>query len=82
MRVTLKGHGHDVRVRIFLRIRLFNLEYDSLVFKQSSVLRPSLCAAKPRDGEGLAKLALDCVFTDQSDFTEAIRSNCIHSLRG
>ncbi len=41
-------------------------------------------AAKPRSGEGLAKLALDCVFTDQkeSDFTEAIRSNYIHSLRG
>ncbi len=40
------------------------------------------CAAKPRGGEGLAKLALDCVFTDQSDFTEAIRSNYIHSHRG
>ncbi len=38
--------------------------------------------AKPRGGEGLTKLALDCVFTDQSDFTEAIRSNYIHSLRG
>ncbi len=35
-----------------------------------------------RGGEGLAKLALDCVFTDQSDFTEAIRSNYIHSLHG
>ncbi len=39
-------------------------------------------AAKPHSGEGLAKLALHCVFTDQSDFTETIRSNDIHSLRG
>ncbi len=39
-------------------------------------------AAKPRGGEGLAKLALDCVFTNQIDFTEAIRSNYIHSLHG
>ncbi len=49
---------------------------------QSSVLRPSPRAARTRGGEGLAKLALDCVFIDQSDFTEAIRSNYIHSLRG
>ncbi len=38
--------------------------------------------AKPCAGEGLAKLALDCVLADQSDFTEVIRSNFIHSLRG
>ncbi len=53
-----------------------------LGINQSSVLRPSPRAAGTRGGEGLAKLALDCVFTDQSDFTEAIRSNYIHSLRG
>ncbi len=52
------------------------------VWEQSSVLRPSPRAARMRGEEGLAKLALNCVFTDQSDFTEAIRSNYIHSLRG
>ncbi len=35
-----------------------------------------------RDGEGLAKRALDCVIADQSDFTEEIRSKFIHSFRG
>ena len=41
-------------------------------------------AAKPRveGGEGLANIALDCVSTDQSDLTEAIRSNFIHDSRG
>jgi len=34
----------------------------------------------PRVGEGLAKLTLDCVSTDQSDFTEVIHSNYIHSF--
>ena len=33
-------------------------------------------------GEGLATIALDCVSTDQSDLTEAIRSNFIHDARG
>ena len=38
---------------------------------------PGRRAAKPRKdgGEGLANIALDCVSTDQSDLTEAIRSN-------
>ena len=33
-------------------------------------------------GEGLENIALDCVSTDQSDLTEAIRSNFIHDPRG
>ena len=44
----------------------------------------SWCVAKQRmeGGEGLANIALDCISTDQSDLTEAIRSNIIHDSRG
>ena len=42
--------------------------------------RSSGRTAKPRaeGGEGLTNIALDCISTDQSDLTEAIRSNVIH----
>ena len=44
--------------------------------------RSSRHTAKPRaeGGEGLANIALDCVSTDQSDFTETIRSNLFMTL--
>ncbi len=50
--------------------------------EQSSMHRPSPPAGQASGREGLAKLALDCAFADHSDFTEAIRSNSIHSLHG
>ncbi len=56
---------------------------------QSSALRPSLCTRydvgmwqSHARGEGLAKLALDCVSMDQSDFTETIRPKFIHACHG
>ena len=56
----------------------------SLAASPSPPGRSSRRAAKPRaeGGEGLANIALDCVSTDQSDLTEAIRSNFIHDSRG
>ncbi len=33
----LKGHGHDVRVWIFLRICIINLDHDGVVFKPRRV---------------------------------------------
>ena len=56
----------------------------SLAASPSPPGRSSGRAAKPRaeGGEGLANIALDCVSTDQSDLTEAIRSNFIHDSRG
>ena len=55
----------------------------SLATSPSPPGRSSGRAAKPRaeGGEGLANIALDCVSTDQSDLTEAIRSNFIHDSR-
>ncbi len=38
--LLVKGYGHDVRVRIFLRIRTINLDCDGVVFK----LRRVQCA--------------------------------------
>ncbi len=33
----LKGHSHDVRVRIFLCTRIINLDHDGVVFKPRRV---------------------------------------------
>ena len=56
----------------------------SLAASHSPPSRSSGRAAKPcvEGGEGLANIALDCISTDQSDLTEAIRSNFIHDSRG
>ena len=56
----------------------------SLAASPSLPGRSSGRAAKPRTegGEGLTNIALDCVSTDQSDLSEAIRFNFIHDSRG
>ena len=60
------------------RINSLHTQHPSLAASPSPPGRPVQAGGR----EGLANIALDCVSTDQSDLTEAIRSNFIHDSRG